>query len=96
MTTIRMSITSQTSFFLLKNREHFGFDENMGTMGPIQKMIMYILLTMGGSMLSNMISGIFMAKVLNNLRAARLNGKKLDELRYKSDIKLIELNIKEQ
>jgi len=96
MTTIRMAITSQTSWFWHSKREHFGLAENMDIMGPIQKIIICILLTMGGSMLSNMISGIFIAKVLNNLRAARLNGKKLDELKHKSDMKLIELKIKER
>jgi len=47
-------------------------------------------------MVANMVFGLFIAKVLDDLKTSRKEGKILMEIRYRNDIKVIELEIKKR
>lgn len=52
------------------------------------------VLTLGGAMIANMVFGVFVAKVHDDLLTSRLAGKKLQAVKDKNAGQVVELEIK--
>lgn len=72
-----MALTQQQGWFWHSSRSYFGISEDLSDIKGWQFGTIIFTLTLGGAMIANMVFGVFVAKVHDDLLTSRMAGKKL-------------------
>ena len=70
--------------------------EDLDTIDSYQFATLIFTLTLGGAMIANMVFGVFVAKVHNDLLTSREIGKQLNAVKQRSAAQVVELEIKKK